>query len=318
MNVSSSSWKLKVSLQSLAGAVALLVQVPAANAQVTPLSSLSNGDFERQINLPGHDRLDINSPAYTTAMKAYQGLPFDPGERMKFVVTYLGVSGGAAEVTLQPPVKHGESWAHRVTGEVKSARWYRWIMNIHDSVEALMTQGPEFWPLRFYINQQEGTFRQSKVIEFDTHKGNIQQQTKRKDREEVRASFPFVVGSKDSLGALYYLRARLAASNPPPLQMEIPIFTSDRTWTGKASYLGSDTRKIGKKSYETDVYRLVTTFGGLMEQRGDIQMWFSRDERRIPLYIEATVRFGHIKVTLDEWDPGELRKGQAAPIRHEL
>lgn len=286
--------------------------------QVTRLSTLTDGDFERQIDVPPHELIDKNSPVMQDAVRTYQRLPFDPGERLRFVVTYLGVSGGAAEVIMQPPVKQGDSWAHRLTGEVKSARWYRWIMQIHDSIEGLMAQGPEFVPARFYINQQEGSFRQSKIIEFNSAKGVINQQTKRKDRDEARASFPFVVGSKDALGSLYYLRIRLAASNPPPTQMDIPIFTSEKTWTGKANYLGSESKKIGKKSYETDVYRLITTFGGLMEQRGDIKMWFTRDERRIPLYIEASVRFGYIKVTLDEWDPGELRKNQFEPIRHDL
>jgi hypothetical protein len=237
---------------------------------------------------------------------------------MRFMVTYLGVNGGAAEVIIKPPVKHLDSWAHRITGEVKSARWYRWIMNIHDSIEGLAYRGAEFAPARFYINQQEGDFRNSKIIEFDQTRAQIRQQTKRKGRDEVRAEFQLIDGTKDALGALYYLRNRLAATNPPPLNLNFPIFTSDRTWTGKADYLGSDSRKISKTKYEADVYRLVTTFGGLMEQKGDIKMWFSRDSRRLPLYIEATVRFGHIKVTLDEWDPGDAHKSQYEGIRHNL
>jgi hypothetical protein len=237
---------------------------------------------------------------------------------MRFIVTYLGVSGGSAEVILHPPVRHGGSWAHRMTGEVKSASWYRWIMNIHDSIEVLMNNGAEFTPARFYINQMEGSFRQSKIVDFDPPKGIISQITQRKGREEKRATFPFVAGTKDALGSLYYLRTRLASGTQPPTNMDIPIFTSEKTWTGKATYLGTEKKKIGKKTYESDVYRLITTFGGLMEQKGDIKMWFSRDERRLPLYIEATVRFGYIKVTLNEWDPGESRRGRFEPVRHDL
>lgn len=291
---------------------------PETFAATTPLSTLSDGNFERQLELPGHQPLETSSSLWSDANKTYQRLPFDIGERLRFVVTYLGVSGGQAEVTIQPPVKLGDGWAHRLTGEVKSARWYRWIMQIHDSIEALMSNGAEVVPARFYINQQEGSFRQTKIIHFDATKGEINQQTKRKDRDETKSTFPFASGTKDALGALYYLRVKLAASNPPPLQLDVPIFTSEKTWTGKATYLGSDNRKIGKKTYDSDVYRLITTFGGLMEQRGDIKIWFTRDERRIPLYIEASVRFGYIKVTLDEWTPGENRKAQYPAIQHDL
>ncbi|NBO39141.1 DUF3108 domain-containing protein [bacterium] len=290
----------------------------SVQAATTPLSTLSDGNFERQLELPASQAIDSASPLLQEAKEAYAKLPFDVGERIRFVVTYLGVSGGSAEVIIHPPTKHQQTWAHRFTGEVKSARWYRWIMQIHDSIEALMFHGADMTPVRFYINQQEGTFRQSKIIEFDSDKSIIRQQVKRKDNPETHFEFPFVVGSKDALGALYYLRNRLAAQTPPPTHFEFPIFTSEKTWTGKADYLGSDTIKISRKKYETDVFRLVTTFGGLMEQKGDIKMWFSKDSSRLPLYIEASVRFGYIKVTLDEWDPGEAKKSAFEAIRHDL
>lgn len=287
-------------------------------ADKTPLSTLTDGSFERQLSVPPHEPVETNSPLFQEAVRIYQKLPFDPGERMRFVVTYLGVSGGSAEVIIQPPVKRGDTWAHRLTGEVKSARWYRWIMNIHDSIEALMIDGGEMVPSRFYINQQEGSFRQSKILEFDSKQNVIHQQTKRKDRDESKNSYPFAAGTKDALGSLYYIRTRLAAGGTPPANLDVPIFTSEKTWTGKATYLGAEKQRIGKKEYDSDVYRLITTFGGLMEQRGDIKMWFTRDERRLPLYIEASVRFGNIKVTLDEWDAGELKKNQFPSVRHNL
>jgi len=308
----------RTGLRWTASLIAPLALLSPESAPAAPLSTLSPGDFERQLEVPHSVPLEAGSPLAEEANRAYSQLPYSVGERMRFIVTYLGVNGGAAEVIIQPPVKHLDTWAHRITGEVKSARWYRWIMNIHDSIEGLAYRGVEFVPARFYINQQEGDYRNSKILEFDQARSQIRQQTKRKGRDEVRADFPLVEGTKDALGALYYLRNKLAATTPPPLNLNFPIFTSEKTWTGKADYLGSDSRKVGKKRYETDVYRLVTTFGGLMEQKGDIKIWFSRDSRRLPLYIEASVRFGYIKVTLDEWDAGEAHKSQYEAIRHNL
>lgn len=290
----------------------------SASAGAAPLSTLSPGDFERQLELPPSTPVDASSPLFQEANRIYGQLPYSVGERMRFVVTYLGVNGGAAEVIIQPPVKHLDTWAHRLTGEVKSARWYRWIMNIHDSIEGLAYRGADFVPARFYINQQEGDYRHSKIIEFDQAAAMVRQRSKRKGKDEVRSEFPLSEGTKDALGALYYMRHKLSASNPPPLNLDFPIFTSDKTWTGKAKYLGSDTKKIGAKKYDTDVYQLLTTFGGLMEQKGDVRIWFTRDSRRLPLYIEASVRFGYIKVTLDHWDPGEAHKPHFESIRHQL
>ncbi|MEY4064258.1 MAG: hypothetical protein RIR26_466 [Pseudomonadota bacterium] len=313
--------RLSIRTAQVCCAITALLTLPWAGlalADTTPLSTLSDGSFERQLPLPPSSPLDVGSALNDESHKTYARLPFDVGERMRFIVTYLGVSGGSAEVIIQPPVKHNETWAHRITGEVKSARWYSWIMRIHDSIEGLMFKGAEFAPLRFYINQQESGFRSSKVLEFDQSKGIVRQQTKRKDSPEVRGEFPLSEGTKDALGALYYLRTQLAATTPPPLNLNFPIFTSEKTWTGKATYLGSENRKLGRKTYTTDVFRLITTFGGLMEQKGDIKIWFTNDSRRLPIHIEATVRFGYIKVALDEWDPGVAQKSQFEAIRHDL
>jgi hypothetical protein len=280
---------------------------PALAADVkldSRLSNLSDGSFERQLDIPSSQNLEPNSALMKKALDAYTKLPFDIGERLKFVITYLGAKGGTAEVLVRTPIKWKDGWAHRFTGEVRSADWYRWAVDLHDSVEGIMDSTPEIGPLRFYINQQEAGFKQSKIIDFDIRSGKIKQRTKHKVRAEKSDEFDLTKETKDALGALYYFRSRLAGTTEPLKTFEFPIFTSEKTWTAVAKYEGREKKNVEGIEYDTDIYRLQTHLGGLLEQKGDIKMWLTHDSRHIPVYTEAYVKFGYIKVSLVEWDQG--------------
>ncbi len=287
------------------------------NSQIVQLSSLTDGSFERQLDMPVFQNLEPATPLMEKSLETYAQLPFDVGERMKFLITYMGAKGGTAEVNFRTPIRWKNTWAHRITGEVKSATWYSWIMKIHDGVEGLMDDSAELSPLHFYINQRENNFMQSKIVHFEPETSKIKQITKRKDKPEKNEEFNFVKGSKDALGALYFFRKHVPTGEGIA-KFEIPIFTSEKTWTAIAQLQGQEKKEVEGIVYDTDVYRLTTHFGGLMEQKGDIRIWLTRDTRRLPVYTEAAILFGSIKVALVEWDQGYAdgkRKKLFEPIR---
>ncbi len=292
-------------LAALATAVTFVFNTALAEKKEN-FSTLSKGDFQRQLELPDSENIQPNTPLLIEAREQYAKLPFDVGERLRFIVTYLGVKAGVAEAIVQPPIKWKKTWAHRVTGEVKNADWFSWMIQLHDSVECVFSGTPEMFPLRFYINQQEPvTFRQSKIINFDIEKGEIRQLTQRKERERQEQTFPLSRETKDAMALLYYFRENIKEGMGKDT-IKFPIFTSEKTWTAEATLLKQEKIKVSGNEFDTDVYRLLSHFGHLMEQKGDIKIWMTRDSRRLPVYIEAQVKFGYIKVALTEWDQGAV------------
>lgn len=267
-------------------------------------STLSDGSFETQMPRPSYPALVPGSKEMTEALKTYESMPFDVGERIRFKVTYLGIKGGTAEVTIHHPVKRETGWKQRVTGEVMSAKWYSWIIELHDAVEAIFGLDTEFTPDEFFINQLEGKFHQSKIVRFHPDKLEITQTTQRKGRDAKDEKFPLEGNAKDALGAFYYLRQQVESRGGGNLKFGFQIFTSEKTWVGNVSWLRTEIKEVEGIRYDTDVYALDTQFGGLLQQEGDIRMWFTRDSRRLPVYVQANVAFGYIEVNLVEWDQG--------------
>lgn len=266
------------------------------------LSLLSDGKFTRQIELPTSVPLEPNTPLMEKALATYSKLPFDVGERIQYKITYMGIKGGTAELLVRTPVKWEDTWAHRFTGEVLSASWVSWFIVLHDSLECLTEGNTDFVPVRFYINQSEGSFQQSKLLHFSTKDKKIRQETRREGREPKTDEFEFL-RAQDAIGAIYYLRSRLA-SGVYKDEFQFPIFTSEKTWDAKGKLLKQESLKVEGNSYETDLYELHTQLGSSLQQKGKFRVWFTRDSRRLPVLIEADVKFGSVKVALSEWDQG--------------
>jgi hypothetical protein len=283
---------------------ALLGLAPGLSAIASErFSTLSDGKFETQLERPETTSLVPGSAEMQTALKYFDELPFDVGERMQYLITYLGIRGGSAEAVIHHPVKSKDGWSMRVTGEVKSAEWYSWITRVHDAVEAVLSPAQDYRPLQFFMNQQESKYFNTKLVQFDWTAGKVQQKERRKDKEAKSETFELVPNTKDGVGALYYLRQEID-KHPKDATFEFPIFTSDKTWTGKVKFLRSEKRKVLGQEFETDVYALDTQFGGLLQQEGDVRVWFTQDKRRLPVYIQANVAFGYIEVELVEWEQG--------------
>ena len=266
-------------------------------------SNLSDGFFERQLPVPESTNLDTTDPMLAKALQTYDNLPFGVGERLRYFVTYLGVKGGSVEVMVRSPLRWQGGWAHRLTGEVRSADWFRWVYDMHDTVESVLDPAQELAPLRFYINQLENAFKQSKVLDFDGKNHKIYQVTQRKDRARKNDEFDFADGAKDALGAMYYFRSKYPL-NSEVKEVKFPIFTSEKTWTCTVNHLRSEKITVEGRTFDTDVYSFLTQFGGLLEQKGKLMAWITRDERRIAVYIEAELKVGSVKMHLAEYDQG--------------
>lgn len=288
------------------GSLLLPLTMGLATSFYEAFSTLSPGNFNRQLPLPPTTPLSLSHPLRSQAQALYQTLPYGVGERLRFQITYLGLKGGTAEILVREPIEWENTFAHRFTGEAKSAEWFSWVTQLHDGIESLALGTPEVIPLQFYINQLENSFKQSKIVEFDWKNRSIHQRFKRPSKELKLEHFELHPGVKDAASALYFLRLLLQKNEISSKIIEFPIFTSEKTWTARAHLISEEPKSVGGVTIPCDVLELTTHFGGLMEQKGKMRFWMSKDARRIPLYIEADIRFGHIKVKLLEWDPPDF------------
>ena len=225
---------------------------------------------------------------------------FGPGEQARYRVQYLGVTAGSAQVTVGAPMKQ---WGKQVWPIVSMAK--------SESVAGV-------WPVKDkYVSYWD--FSAQRVLGADMHQdqnhkrrrvrvkmsedGRSAQVVKQKEGEEPREStHELPEGTLDVTGATFALRNHALEVGR---EYVYPVFTGSKSFLMKVKVEARETihTQLGKQ----DVFRLrvYTEFSGKLESKRDMVAWFTADERRLPVRIEAEFALGSLVAELTEYQQGK-------------
>jgi len=107
----------------------------------------------------------------------------------------------------------------------------------------------------------------------------------------------------DLLAAVFALRAE---SFTPGTEVHIPIFVDHKNWEMVAWVVGHQQITTRAGRFETTVVCCRTRLAGKLAQRGDLLVWLSDDDRRLPVRIEAPFAVGKIEASLTSYRTGPI------------
>jgi Protein of unknown function (DUF3108) len=207
-------------------------------------------------------------------------------EKLTYLISLLGVPVGSVE--LEAKNKNGEV---RITLRTKTNSALSSIYPVDDLIETRHIGG-NFIITK--IRQQEGTFRSD--IGF-----TIFLRDKRVfwiDRIRNRISNETIPNSDvlDTLSSFYYLRNR-------PLQVGktelLHIYDGDTYAPVPVEILGQEEVRLRNfKKVDTLLLRHVKQEGGIFRRTGDMMIWLTNDEDKVPVKMETTTPFGKVTVEL--------------------
>jgi hypothetical protein len=207
-------------------------------------------------------------------------------EKLTYLISLLGVPVGSVE--LEAINKNGEV---RITLRTKTNSALSSIYPVDDLIETRHIGG-NFIITK--IRQQEGTFRSD--IGF-----TIFLRDKRVfwiDRIRNRISNETIPNSDvlDTLSSFYYLRNR-------PLQVGktelLHIYDGDTYAPVPVEILGQEEVRLRNfKKVDTLLLRHVKQEGGIFRRTGDMMIWLTNDEDKVPVKVETTTPFGKVTVEL--------------------
>ncbi|HSW62894.1 MAG TPA: DUF3108 domain-containing protein [Dissulfurispiraceae bacterium] len=222
-------------------------------------------------------------------------------ELLKYDLYWSGVYVGMAELE----ASHGDG-SFMITSKARSAGVISAFYTVDDFAQSILLNGR---PYSFRFRQHEGKNRGNKETKFDplTKKISFSNAVKNVSSEHDLPATPLW----DILSAFYYVRIK-------PLEVGkkvgIDIFDS-----GKFARVGVDVLKreqvdipdFGK--FNAVVIKPNVETEGLFKKKGDIFIWLSDDDQRIPLRVETIVPIGKVTAELrgrsvEKLDtPGEQR-----------
>lgn len=212
-------------------------------------------------------------------------------ERLEFELSYSGITAGNAvqEVTQEGAENH-------IVSTARSANWLRFFFPVDDRIESYLISGtPPLYigiPRLYRERKHEGKTITSREAHFDRQRLKVTTTDHRKKSEKTLA---ITKRTYDSLSSFFYFRTI-------PLQVGtsyfIDIYDCSKLWNTEVKVLRREeiTTPLGR--FKTIVIHPLLKSEGIFARTGDMFIWLTDDDRRIPVQMKSKVIVGSITATL--------------------
>ncbi|HKK72580.1 MAG TPA: DUF3108 domain-containing protein [Candidatus Krumholzibacteria bacterium] len=222
-------------------------------------------------------------------------LPYDLGEVSTFEIGYGPIKAGRATITVEDTLTYfGQKVVH-VRTRARSNRFFDAFFKVRDQANSYIDADSLF--ARYYSKTlREGGYERDVEIHFDQIDGIAYYPSGKESK------FPAPI--HDVLSAFFRVRT---LPLPPGASFRLPTHGDDEIYDLRIDVVRREVRDTPLGRVRCVVVRPTLGDEGLFRHEGDLLVWFTDDERRVPVLMRATVPVGAIEARLTDYDPGGRR-----------
>lgn len=235
---------------------------------------------------------------------------FQAGEVVEYRIHYGAVNAGTAKLEVKPEsvTVNGRDCFHMV-GVGISSKSFSLFFKVNDRYETFVDK-ETLAPLKFKRKIEEGSFKHYSEVEFD--------QTKHKAYERsstVPGPIVYDVPAyiQDVMSAFYFARTQDYSSAKPGSVYHFQNFIDKKVHDLDVVFVGREVIEISGIKYQTVKLKPLVKEGGIFTHEGEMVMWISDDENRIPIRVESGLVIGSVQV--DYVKAANLRHPMTSRVR---
>jgi hypothetical protein len=217
-------------------------------------------------------------------------LPFAPGERFSYDISWLYLKAGTAVMAVEEaPSLNGHPALKFLTTARSSpviTKFYP-VSNHVESIVALDT----FLPQHMIFNRREGKRKNDFEYTFHHREGAV---TAVKDGKTDELPIP--QDAQDAISCLYFVRKSLPMEPGASLTMNVHHDKKNYKVTVKVEAVETLEGPWGK--VQAARVLAIMPFQGIFLNEGNVRIWFTADHYRIPVRMKAKVIIGSIVADL--------------------
>lgn len=235
----------------------------------------------------------------TSAFALTQQVPFGPGEQATYEVSFLGVPSGIAQITVGlrtdqygarvlPLVCVGQSTSVASVFQIKDR-----FVSYFDPAQKKSVG------VDYFIDENRA--RRKEQFRFNQEPQKVFAHKKKEGQGPYDVTYDVPDGTMDLAAAAFWLRSHDIVVGAVH---EMPIFTGAKWYPMKATIEAKET--ITTKLGETSAYRvsISTDFQGNAATKGNILVWYTADEKKLPVRVRADFVVGNATADIVQYMPG--------------
>jgi hypothetical protein len=243
--------------------------------------------------------LGLSTLVSVVALAGPEGPPFSPGEQASYEVRFLGVPAGVAQVTVGLRTQQQGKLVLPLVcvGQTTSVAS---VFQVNDRfISYFDPQSNKPVALDYLVD--ENRKRRRERFRFDAEQSRVFATKKKDGQGAYDVDYEVPANTMDLASAAFWLRTQSIVVGAVH---EIPIFTGARWYPMRATVEGTET--ISTKLGDVPVFRvsITTDFQGNAATKGNLVVYFTADERKLPVRATAEFVVGTAVADIVQYLPG--------------
>jgi hypothetical protein len=232
------------------------------------------------------------NPAPSAPELSFRTVPneaFGFGERLNYKVMFGLVKAGDGYFEILPkPVKYNGRDCYDVRFQVNSTKSLEWVYKVKDNYRTVLDVSGIF-PWHFEQHVREGGYKKDYTADFD-QVGNYAITANKKVKVP-----PYV---HDIVSAFFYVRTQNIGAMQKNEVMYMKNFFDDTTFSLGVRFKGRQTIEVDAGKFNCLVIEPIIVMGGLFKSEGNIFIWITDDDRKVPVKVSSKIIIGYVTAEL--------------------
>ena len=216
--------------------------------------------------------------------------PFQVGEQLTYEISWLNITAGTAVMAVSGAGTDGDRPLTKLITTTRSRPAITTFFPVDNRVESIVDPAT-LLPEHLTFRRREGKKKEDIEYTFHQKEGTV---TVVKGGTTETLEMP--PGTQDVISCLYYARSELSLQPGSVLMMNVHHDKKNRKLEVRVEEIEIVSGPWGE--VETARVLVVMPFQGLFLNQGNIRVWFTNNDRRIPVRMKAKVIIGSIVADL--------------------
>lgn len=233
----------------------------------------------------------------------YNNFSFTTGEELNYQINFGFFKAGEGKMIIQNKIFNVRGRpCFKIDFYGKTTGAASWLSEVNDNWGAYI-DAVEIKPHVSYRNIHEGNYRKKEIAEFNHQQNFIHykeldiETEKVKDTEKIQAPEQIF----DMICGMAYLRNYDFNSLQPADTLNFKAFLEDSIYDFKIVYYGKDKVKTQAGKFNAHMFKPIMPENKMFRGRQPVTVWFSDDENRIPVRIDADFVVGSGRCSLTDY-----------------
>ena len=217
---------------------------------------------------------------------------FKVGEKLRFDVKYGFVTAGIAEYSITRISKLAGRDVYNVSFNVNSVPAFDPFYKVRDHYETY-TDVEGIFPWRFEQHIREGGYSRDFSAFFDQRKGKA---------KTSEGSYDIPKYVNDIVSALYLARTFDFSKMKEGDRVNLENFYKDKVYPLDVVFRGKERVTVTAGTFDCIILEPMVREGGLFKSDGNIIVWLTNDDLKIPVKVKTKILIGSIDAELTGYE----------------